>query len=138
MSPLLVTIALAAAPTPAAASDVERAGPVTASVDRRWVSFVVGGVGLSSIAAGVALNLQAKATLGQLQRASASDSPSTVMKLRDGGKTAEALSLTFFAVGGAALVTSVVLFFVLAPDVGASVAVAPLAGGGVVSVTGVW
>ncbi|MBL8921233.1 MAG: hypothetical protein JNJ54_20385 [Myxococcaceae bacterium] len=118
--------------------DLKRAAPVQGAPDRRWVSAVVGGVGLASLAAGIALNLQADATLKQLQGTGPSESLATLVKLRDSGKTSEAMGYTFLAIGGAALATSVVLFFALAPDAPATVTVTPLPGGAALSFAGVW
>lgn len=121
--------------------ELRRAVPVVAPPppppNLRWVSYVVGGAGIASLAAGVALNLQADAMLQQLRTSGTMATPQSLLGLRDGGKSAEALGITFLGVGAAALTTSVILFFALAPQTPVA-ALVPLPGGGAVSLMGVW
>lgn len=122
--------------------ELRRAVPVVAPPpppppNLRWVSYVVGGAGIASLAAGVALNLQADSTLQQLRSSGTMATPQSLLALRDSGRSAEALGITFLGVGAAALTTSVILFFALAPQTPVA-ALVPLPGGGAVSLMGVW
>ena len=124
------TPAPASAPPPPATAPE---GPPDDGSQRRSLGLVVGGVGLASIAVGTALGAIAKSTyddaLSNECRGRATTCTSGGVKDVGTAHTQATASTVFFAAGGAALVTGVILFFTAPRARGVRAFVAPGAHG---------
>lgn len=100
---------------------------------RRWAWLPLA-VGAVSLGVGVGLRLKAEGTLSELRGASTLTEAAT---LRDAGKLEQGLGFGLIGFGGAAALTALV-FALVGPADAPAVALVPVAGGGVLSLGGVF